>query len=209
MPKYIIHIGPMKTGSTYLQRCIVEAAEVLAAHGIYYPRELADEKHHVVHTPILVAARNETQFEPMRAEFARLNKADHRAILLSNEYFAFLKPPAIDRLRRMIGSDDVRIVYSCRRWSDRIPSMWFQSLFSGGTQTLPEFYAQLISNQTEEQDIDYTIVWQRWADAFGRSALAIFPFSSIADSGAGVFTRFCADVLDLTGVEEPPAKPFG
>jgi hypothetical protein len=84
--------------------------------------------------------------------------------------------------------------------------MWFQSLFAGGTQTLPEFYAQLISTQTEEQDIDYTIVWQRWADAFGRDALAIFPFSRIADSGAGVFTRFCADVLDINGVEEPASR---
>ena len=39
MTRFIIHIGPHKTGSTYLQNHLTQNRAALIGRGIYYPRE--------------------------------------------------------------------------------------------------------------------------------------------------------------------------
>ena len=38
MPRYILHVGPQKTGTTYLQSAFAEFRSQLKARGIEYPR---------------------------------------------------------------------------------------------------------------------------------------------------------------------------
>jgi hypothetical protein len=203
-PRYVIHIGPMKTASTYLQRCIGGAAEDLKTHDVYVPRELTNGVHLNVHNPVLNALRNKERFDKMKPKVAAVNAAGHGTVLLSSEFFVFATPERLLRLRELLGTDDVTIAYMCRRWSDRITSLCFQSVFYGHTRTLPEFAARLMAGEDDEGDLDYALVWQRWADVFGRDALKIVPFSNIVDGKADIFDRFCTDVLGITDVPEPP-----
>jgi hypothetical protein len=207
-PRYIIHIGPLKTASTYIQECLTAARLDLLAAGICYPAELLDENAKFMHMPVVRMLRR-NQIAPLRDIFAGLNAQGHATILLSCEHMIFLKPDQLAALRDATGATDIRIVYTSRRWSDRLPSIWNQNLVMGDAQTLPEFLLSLMAGEgpfympkwLREQgpgaDLNYSLTWQTIETVFGRDALTIFPYSVIMDQGGDVFERFCRDVLGL------------
>ena len=217
-PRYIIHIGPLKTASTYIQECLTAARLALEAQGICYPAELLDENAKFMHMPVVRALRR-NQAGKLRETFAKLNEAGHHTILLSCEHMIFLKPDQLVALRDATGASDIRIVYTCRRWSDRLTSIWNQNLVMGDTQTLPEFLFSLFAgegpsympkwlrDQGPGADLDYSITWKGIENVFGREALQIFPYSEIMDRGGDVYVEFCKSVLGLS--EAPEAQMAG
>jgi hypothetical protein len=205
MPRYIIHVGPMKTGSTYLQKCLKAAADELEMLGIYYPREVLFKRQHL-HMALYNKLRK-GQEEDLKSEFIRLNESNYQTILLSCEFLSKLDHGQLSRLKAVIGVDDIEIVYVVRRWCDRIPSMWSQSLYPGGSETLPSFYIDLLNTIKDHPDIDYSILWNDIAMVFGRQNLSLFPYSTIVDHREDVFVRFCTDILRIDKVPKP--KWFG
>jgi hypothetical protein len=45
MPEFIIHIGPHKTGSSYLQNALGSMADQLHGRGVLYPGDLGPKGH--------------------------------------------------------------------------------------------------------------------------------------------------------------------
>ena len=217
-PRYVIHIGPFKTASTYIQECLTSARAALAAEGVCYPAELADPSAKFMHMPV-VRALKRNQGETLRPVFAALNAAGHKTVVLSCEHMVFLKPAEMRVLRDVTGASDVRVVYTCRRWSDRLASIWNQNLLMGDTQSLPEFFFSLTAGEApsympkwlREQgpgaDLDYSVTWKQVEDVFGRDGLTIFPYSDIMDRGGDVYEHFCRDVLGLEAA--PPTALKG
>ena len=207
-PRYIVHIGPMKTASTYLQQSLTAARHDLLQHGICYPQEFISESNKFMHMPIHHALARK-RGEELRPQFEKLNAAGHKVIVLSCEHFIFLKPEAMRTLKDITGAQDYQVVYTARRWSDRASSLWNQALFMGSPDTLPEFYLSLLAGQAPKYypkwmaeqgaaaDLDYSISWRLVEEVFGRAALRIFPYSTIMDRGEDVFEAFCRDVLGL------------
>jgi hypothetical protein len=198
----------MKTASTYVQQCLTEGRDELLEHGICYPEEFIAENNGFMHIPIfhgLLRRRSES----MAPKFAKLNAQGHRIILLSCEHFHFLPPDALRRLRDMTGASDIQVVYTARRWSDRIGSLWNHSIFTGGRQSLPEFYLSLMAGETLNYyakwmkelgvapDLDYSQTWETIADIFGRDAITVFPYSAVMDRGEDVFEAFCRLILGV------------
>ncbi len=212
-PRYIIHIGPLKTASTYIQECLTAVRLDLEAQGICYPADLLDENARFMHMPVVRALRR-NQSASLKEVFGRLNQAGHHTILLSCEHMIFLKPEQFAALRDATGASDISVVYTCRRWSDRLASIWNQNLMMGDAQTLPEFFLSLVAGigpsympkwvreQGPGADFDYSLTWQTIEKVFGRDALTIFPYSEILDRGGDVYVQFCRDVL---GLAEAPA----
>lgn len=217
-PRYVIHIGPMKTGSTYLQKCLTQARPALRRLGVLLPQDLAGPNQPIVHRRVLSALRQPQHWEEARQAFQRLNESGARTVLLTDEFLADLSAEEVARLPGLMGDvPDVRIVYAVRRWSDRLPSQWFQHVFFGGTLTLPEWLGQQLRRKTGAagtagaagaavapgNEVAYARVWRRWAEVFGRQGIVLFPFSTVVDAGDDPFDRFCADVLEIA----PPAVP--
>ncbi|MEJ0045113.1 MAG: hypothetical protein WDN04_02405 [Rhodospirillales bacterium] len=135
--------------------------------------------------------RHPPQYEAVRRKFAQLNSSGYRTILLSNEFLASLGLGEIEKLRELIGAPDIRVVFFCRRWTDRIPSMCFQKIFAGGTHALPEFFVRLTGSRRSRKEFDYALVWDHWSQVFGRENLLLFPFSNFVDREQDVYQRFC------------------
>lgn len=213
-PRYVIHVGPLKTASTYMQQCFTAVQPALQKMGVYYPPELIDPDNKHMHMPVY-AAMVRKQHEKLRPIFAEINQGGHQTVVLSCEHLIFLSRAEFTLLRELIGVPDIQIVYVVRRWSDRIASLWNQSLFMGGSQTLPEFYLGLLDGRTPEYyrkslgpnaggyDIDYSLSWREHAAVFGREAVNLFSYSTAMDSKADVFTRFCQEMLGLKDVPTP------
>ncbi len=215
-PRYIIHVGPWKTASTYLQLCLMKARPALQDLGILYPEEFCTETSRYRHKG-LFAAIARGRAEETRPVFKKLNEQGHKTILLSCEDFILFNQDAMETLRDLTGATDFQVVYAARRWSDRIGSLWNQQITMGGAQNLPEFYLSLLAGEppayyprgNAEQivagDLDYSVNFKLTENVFGRDALGIFPYSSITDRKEDVFDVFCQQVL---GLKQAPESKF-
>jgi hypothetical protein len=206
-PQYIVHIGPMKTASTYLQKCIFENLDALAALGIHFPRALGQPGNMHVHHPLKLAMHESAQYDAAKRVLIDARAAGHQTVFLTSEALPLLTKPAIGKLRGLLDSESVTIVYMARRWSDRMRSLWYNRVQAGETRPLRDFARDLLHARRPGGEVDYARVWQDWADVFGRGALRIMPISNIIDEGGDLYDRFCRDVFGLA--DPPPAAKRG
>jgi hypothetical protein len=185
-----------------LQRCFASASAELLAQGVCYPKELLSGNNGFTHTPVGIAVRRQRE-KQLRPVFEKLNAAGHSVVLLSSEQLSFLSGKQMAWLRDVIGVPDIDVVYTCRRWSGRVPSMWFQSLYKGEAHTLPEYYIKLLNGQAKRETVDYSLYWRQLAEVFGRDHVLLFPYSNIMDKGQDIFVKFCTDILRIQDVPKP------
>ena len=204
MPKYIIHIGPPKTGSKYIQSQLFHLREFLQTKGILYPDIWWSRPDKIMHDSVfedLKAGRD------LKAGFDQLNASGADKIVLSCEALDGLARPLrafpgltvspLERLREYISGNSVDIIYYARRWSDRIPSDWRQQVMMGQYQTFPEYYIKFMNNPEETGQINYSKVWEHFEKIFGRESLKIVSFSNLVDDRVDLFEHFCKLILGL------------
>jgi hypothetical protein len=213
MPKYIIHIGPPKTGSKYIQSQLFHLRKFLQTKGVVYPDIWWSRPDKIMHDWVFEALR---AGEDLKADFDRLNSCGAEKIVLSCEAFDGLARPLkafrglgvapLERLREYISGNNVDIIYYARRWSDRIPSDWRQQVMMGQYLTLPEYYIRFLNNPEETGQFNYSKVWEFFERIFGRGSLRIVSFSNLADHKVDLFDHFCSVIL---GVQEAPKLEEG
>jgi hypothetical protein len=202
MPKYIIHVGPQKTGSTYIQGHLFHSRKFLYDKGVLYPdvwlRE-GETTHYSLAEGLRVG-------KDLKADFDKINVEDVNTVILSCEALGGPAAPALERLREYIGTNPVEIVYYLRRWSDRMPSFWRESVVSGGKhETFLDFYTRATQTPGAQcgirrAEINYSVMLGRYEAIFGRESLKLVSFSNLVDHGIDLFTHFCEVILGINGI---------
>lgn len=203
MPKYIIHIGPPKSGSKYIQSQLFHLRYYLEEKGVLYPNVWWTRPDQIMHDSVRDALR---AGQDLKVDFDKLNAKGFETIILSCEAFDGLKVPELMRFKEYIGGNPVEIIYYARRWSDRIPSDWRQRVMMGHYATFPEFYIRFLSNPEGTGEINYSIVWDQYAEAFGRDSLRIVGFNNLVDRKVDLFTHFMETFVHIRDV---PTIEFG
>ena len=199
--KYVIHIGPTKTGSKFLQSILFHSRKTLLDHGICYPDLWWRSPDQIMHEPLLHLLRRRSAAEVWDS-FLRINAAGHRIVVLSCEGLDALESDQLQLLRDAIGKYKAEIVYYCRRWSDRIPSDWKQEIKMGGHSSLPEFYASYLRNPLDTDAVNYSRVWEKFSRIFGRRSLRLVSYSNLRDRKIDLFRHFAKTFLGFEGKQE-------
>jgi len=200
LTKYVVHIGPTKTGSKFLQSILFHSRKTLLAQGICYPDNWWTAPDQIMHERLLHLLRGRCETH-VKDSFKRLNAAGHRVVVLSCEGFDALEPDRLQLLRDAIGRNPIEIVYYCRRWSDRIPSDWKQEIKMGASPTLPEFYASYLRNPSETDAVSYSRVWEKFSQIFGKKSLRLVSYSNLRDRGVDLYTHFAKTFLGLSSCD--------
>jgi hypothetical protein len=201
MPEYVIHIGPHKTGTTYLQAAFQTFRPQFLRRGIWYPEQWqGDDK--LGHHRLVQRLRARTS-DGLGEEFASLNASNHEVILISAEDLSDLKPDAIRYFKGLLADASAHVVFYCRRWSELLPSGWQEHVKHGETITLPEFLAAHVVNPFGTHVINYSRTLDRYAEHFGISNIRLVSYSNLLDVGDDLFIRFCKNLLSW---DDPP-KP--
>ena len=195
MPRYVLHIGPSKTGSTYLQRRLFHARAALLADGICYPDNWWTKAAQIDHNPLTELLRR-NRFAEVAAEFRRIAAQDHRIVVISSEDIEGLAPAQFAALRAAMGSDPVEVVFYCRRWSERMPSIWKQVVKTGLCPTLPEWYTAAVRHAHFSALANYSLIWNIVCEVFGRSSLRLVSYDRLRDARIDLFRHFSASFLD-------------
>jgi hypothetical protein len=201
MPRYVVHIGPSKTGSTYLQRRLFQAREALLADGINYPDNWWTKPTQIEHNALSDLLRA-NRFAEVEATFREIAAQNHKMVVISSEDMENLTPAQFEKLRDAMGNNPVDIVYYCRRWCERIPSSWKQAIKNGLYPTLPEFYLATVRHALFNASANYSLIWDTICGVFGRKSLKLVSYSNLRDGRVDIFRHFAENFLDWNGETE-------
>jgi hypothetical protein len=192
-PRYILHIGPHKTGTKYLQTILREQHDILQTLGIRYPGhwQTEDDPSHstFVRRVAVMDKRLQTQLLEHESESARV-------IVLSSEEFVDLDDKSVAFLATLLHGADVEIVFYCRRWSQLLYSGWMETIKHGDDQTLPEYVAAHASNPFGSTVVNYALTLDRFAANFGRDRIRLISYTNLVESKADLFRHFAKSLLD-------------
>jgi hypothetical protein len=189
MPKYLIHVGPHKTGTTYLQLRFDAARERLRQQGVVYPIEWSSSEHEPSHRKLMVALR-EARIAQLKSQFETIERNDPEYVLISAEGLNHLQQPALELLRTLVGSHPVTVIFYCRRWSELLPSLWQEKIKFGYDETFPEFFADNVSDPSESPIMNFAHRLDVYARVFGRDNIRLISYSNLRDNGIDLAEHF-------------------
>ena len=204
MPKYVIHVGPPKTASSYLQSMLYLSREALRADGIIYPDDWWTIAGESTHWPVIQLLRQGRHAE-LKETFARINSTGCRIVVLSCEDFDEL---SLEGLRNVIGNNSVDVVYYCRRWCERIPSAWKQAVRTGLYPTFPEHYLTLTRHPRLSSAVNSSLLWAHIVRIFGRSSLKLVSYNNLRDQRIDLFSHFTEQFLGWRGRPDIGKEPL-
>jgi hypothetical protein len=198
MSHFILHVGPHKTGSTYLQNHLTHNRAALVGYGIYYPSEWTTPEIDWCHAE-LAKLLQQDDFDSIERIFADLKCAGWPVVVLSSEDFSSLSEARLHFLRECTGGD-AEIIFFARRWSELLRSHGQEHIRQGGTKFLPEFIATILADPFGSETINFALVLDRFATAFGPSRLKVLSYNNILKRGDNLFSYFAAKVLGIDGL---------
>jgi hypothetical protein len=195
MPEFVIHIGPHKTGTTYLQLHFRAMRAALEERGIVFPEFWELAPGNPSQLPLMHQLRA-GQLEQLRPRFAELLASGAERILLSSEDLSNLEPPAIELLHALIAGNKVQIVFYLRRWSELVPSSWQEGIKQGQFRNLPEFILSHIQKPQLSRLMNFDLKLSRFAAVFGADSIKLVSYSELRDRNIDLFRHFAASFLD-------------
>lgn len=193
MPNYIIHVGPHKTGSTYIQRGLYECADKLKQLGTLVPTHWQASLENPNHSRLL--QRLERGDQSLREDFIAFEQSDFQAVVLSHEGLAGLPLPILQHLRSLLGSNTVEVIYYVRRWTDWLYSAWYEFIVHGSSDTFLEFALPHLADPEESEFLNIEKKIQKLVQAFGRESVKVVSFSAVVEARLDLFEHFCASFL--------------
>ncbi|NYJ03415.1 hypothetical protein HNR19_004113 [Nocardioides thalensis] len=142
-PVVVLHVGAMKTGTTYLQNKVLANRDALAEQGVDFAGERWRQQVSAVQDLLSLAQHDPNVEQLSSGAWDRLvhqiRGTDARASLLSMEFLSFAGEEAARRAVSSLQGLEVHVVITVRDTAAIIPSLWQTSITSGGVTTWPRY----------------------------------------------------------------------
>lgn len=137
--RFVLHIGAMKTGTSFLQGILAANAEALTEAGML----VAPNRSPAVHDVIGFKGAAQVTRTQARGAWAELVEAvrsfEGPAAVLSHEYLSLQGAPSVDRILATLEGLDVQMVLTVRDATAVLPAQWQTSARNNGRYTWPEY----------------------------------------------------------------------
>ena len=200
MTKFVVHVGPHKTGTTYLQVTLDRLRHVLLERGICVPSIWNAAPGLPSHMK-LARALQAHDLAQTYIEISQIVASNPKYVVISCEALSRLNPQQIVQLR-LLRPSPAEVVYYLRRWPERLPSLWQETVKFGYTTSLPEFLTEQLAGSRSSEFLDLVMI-DKFAAVFGESHIKIVLYSQLTDSGLDIAKHFFASFLELPDIELP------
>lgn len=196
----ILHCGPHKTGSTYLQYELKKEQQALAQAGWTYPKygivQFSQQKVYSWLSGTLEADA-EVNEESFRALLSQ-----HERLIISSEDFIYLSHDRLIKLRNLLLGWRIQIVLYVRSPVDLWPSHWQELVRHGWDATLLEYLANHAAwvGSVDAKIMDPCVQARKFSEIFGRDSIRLFCYENIVDAGDDLFKHFWTKIL---GIDTP------
>ncbi|MDH6266590.1 hypothetical protein M2360_001986 [Rhizobium sp. SG_E_25_P2] len=194
---FVLHVGPHKTATTWLQHNFHANARALEGAGWFYPQ--TGERVRVAHHDLSDnAAEILDDASEKVAEIRRIAEKARVAglsLLLSSEGFRNWKPAEIARLRDLVGQE-MRIVYCLRDPASLLYSFWAQQIKTGQKLSFPAFRNRHFKARMKSRILNPLVEVEALAGIAGTS-LTLLVYDEIRRRNLDIFDVFTTEILDL------------
>ncbi|MCV3766384.1 hypothetical protein [Rhizobium sp. TRM95796] len=202
----VIHVGPRKTASTYLQANFYRSRKLLWRKGWLYPvlsLKVRNAHHEIGSSVGDIRSGRGPMVEAIRKAGRRAAARDAN-ILVSTESFFRWSPADFLALGALFGQNDIRIAYVLRDPLSLMPSLWAETVKGGATRSLSAYAERQVASPETSMAFN-CLVELGPILAEPRLKLTVLDFEQIRREKIDIFTAFCAEILDIEGLR--PAAP--
>jgi hypothetical protein len=218
MERLYLHIGLMKTGTTYLQQVWRTNADALAEQGIWTPAKPDEPRVRLAVWDLVGRRPRGASDARIAGQWEKLTKAvasrsDHR-VLLSEEYLAARTRREATRAVSGFPEHEVHVIVTARDLGRVLASAWQEDVKSGSTRTWSDFIAAVRDPARAAQDPgrgfwlrhDLPRVLAVWAAAAGRDRVHVVTVPPTGSPATLLLERMAAVIGFGTA---PLTKPPG
>jgi len=205
MPNFVVHVGPHKTGSTYLQRQIAASRSVLLRQGVATATDWQDSVDNPSHTG-LTRRLNADRVHELERQFSSWEDGGYKHVVLSTEELVNTSMEALALLRKLIGKNSFVIVYYVRAWPELMASLWNELVVHGHLVTLPEVAAETLRSPYSSKSINVAIDLERLERAFDGQNIRIVSYNSVMSANLDLFEHFVDSFLNGVSVGKDKAE---
>lgn len=195
---FVLHVGPHKTATTWLQQNFHHNIKDLEAAGWYYPQtgERVRVAHHdLSDNPAEVLVPNSRKVRELKGIAARSRKRGLN-VLLSSEGFRNWKPEHLNALQKIMAPHEMRIVYCVRDPVSQLYSFWAQQIKTGATKSFPEFTRRHYRRPARSRLLNPLLEINRLAALEGTS-LTLLLYDEIRRQKRDIFDVFTSEILQI------------
>ena len=179
-PAVCLHIGAMKTGTTYVQRMLGSNHEQLAREGIVYPLPWSDQVEAVRDVLQMKGGSHLGSIEGHWKLMAdRLHEWSGPRAILSVEFLSFASAGQIRTIVSDLAPSDVSVVMGVRDLARVVPAQWQTAVRNGKRSTYRQYLKGLTAKRSTKTKMHF---WKRqdvgriaadWARVVGRENVSV------------------------------------
>lgn len=198
----VVHAGPHKTATTYIQNNLEAAEAELAAKGWDYPTEGRDgwsAHHSVAHGFRFYSDKTNPQRLALAAEAARSNAAG-RNVLLSGEGFCRWGVNKLKVLREIMGVETMDVIYVIRDPFDIFYSYWAEEVKQGYPASFANRFTENFNDPNASRLLNPMVDLAPLLRQ-PEIRLRIIPFTYLKAHKIDIYSHLCETCLGLPGME--------
>lgn len=215
MSRAVLHIGLPKTGTSYVQRSLVQHREALAGSGVDVLNVPGGSQHHAAWD---LLGRRIGGADPGAVEGAwsalaeRAGRSPHPCVVLSDEFLVHARPTNVRAVARALSPREVHVVVTVRDLRRAITSMWGQNTRKGRTIRWSDYVAAVRDPSSGPPTsgvafwlrYDVPRVLETWSDSVRHENVRVVIVPPSGSPPQLLMERFGeAAGLDLTGFRQP------
>ncbi len=195
--RLIIHVGPHKTGTTYIQKRLIDARPLLKKMGFHYPEfGISQFGHHRIVRYFSNQGNDDINF-PL--EILRENIPLDQNIIISSENFVTLNEIGLNRIANFFPTHKLEIVFFIRDLAGLWPSYWQENIKHGADYTFLEYMAWMHGWMEREDVIRLETAKQlrELSGIFGINNIYAHIYDNVIDDDQDLFVYFWQNILNL------------
>lgn len=193
----VLHVGTMKSGTSYLQRRLDAHRDQLRSHGVLFPGRGWGEQVHAV-GDLLGRGRLGGESTKRNGAWARLVDevlAHPGPVLVSVELLGAAGPRRIEEVVASFGSREVQVVATARDLNRSLLAMWQEGLQNGRTVDWDD-YVRDVREGTEAgarfwREQHLARLARRWTEHVGRDRFTLVTVPPPGSDPELLWRRFC------------------
>lgn len=214
-PTVVLHIGAMKTGTSYLQSVLEQNKEVLDDRKILWPGTSWKDQRLATQDLLASGRKGTSDLKSWQQLADQLVSYGGEMSLVSMEFLSFAPNDVVERAMKSLAPARVRVVLTARDLGRAIPAQWQESMQNMHEWSYADYLAGIMADPAEEtREGRHFWVRQDWAKILRSWQPWVHPedlvIATLPPSGAAAETlwlRFCFAIgvdpegFDLEGFE--------
>ena len=210
--RVVLHIGAMKSGTSFIQNVLHRNRAVLADHGILFACERWRHQVLAVHELIDHGGPEQPPFPP-DGYWCRMVESINQwpgTAIVSMEFLAPRQRPKIEIIKEAFADSDIQVVLTARDLARSLPAMWTESMQNRGVKTWDEFLDAVRNEEEGEKAGQWfwrnqriSRISERWSEAVGREHFTLVTVPPRGAPPSQLWDRFASvagipsDLCDL------------